>query len=339
MQIQRTNIRKIRLSVIIPLYNCGAVILRCLESIDHINDMEIFVIDDGSTDDSASVVESYAINHPWVKLIHKKNGGVSSARNMGIENALGEYIMFVDADDYLIPGGLAQMVSLAHQENADVIKYLVVKRSNTAPITNHRLTKDSFSYHVINGNGNALAGTVVSDYHVVDGLFKRELLIANNIRFHEDLYLHEDDVFMAELYAVCKHVIATNLPLYHYVVCSTYSHTHNTTPERTRKIIDSELLAVQYRHAATAILNNPIIDSLERIKAMRFVYSCSRNMLAAGYPFRQYREMLNKFKPYGCYPLQYRWLNVCLSVTPKLIFKTFLCNHPRLAYLLYRKKT
>ena len=327
-----------RLSVIIPLYNCAPVIKRCLDSIDNVTDMEVVVVDDGSTDNGCDIVRQYSDQHPYVRLIQKKNGGVSSARNMGIEASNGNYIAFVDADDYIVPGGLERVLSLAESMDADVVKYKIAPVSVNAPIENTSLSNYPINEQHIIGKGKALEGTSVSDYHVVDGLFKRELLVANNIRFHEDLYLHEDDVFMAELYAVSEHVIATYLPLYHYVVCSNYSHTHNTSPERTKKIIDSELLAVKYRRMATERLKNAEVDSLERIKAMRFVYSCSHNMLAAGYPFSQYKATLNQFKPYGCYPLQYQWLKVCLSVTPKLILKTFLCNHPLLAWITYRHR-
>lgn len=323
-----------RLSVIIPMYNCAPVIERCLDSIDPIADTEVIVVDDGSVDNGGTIVQQYTKEHPYVRLVQKANGGVSSARNVGIETATGNYIMFVDADDYLMHGGLERILNLAEKETADVIKYKISRSADNCP----SISSFEISHTTISGKGNALAGASVSDFHVVDGLFKRKLVIENNIRFHEDLYLHEDDVFMAELYAVSERVIATTLPLYHYVVCSTYSHTHNTSPERTKKIIDSELLAVKYRCMATERLKNAEVDSLERIKAMRFVYSCSHNMLAAGYPFSQYKAMLNQFKPYGCYPLQYQWLKVCLSVTPKLILKTFLCNHPLLAWITYRHR-
>ena len=102
------------LSVIIPLYNCAPVIYRCLDSIDYDN-AEIIVVNDGSTDNGKELVEKYTENHPFVRLINKHNGGVSSARNIGIEQAKGRYIVFVDADDYLSQGGLTRVIKLAEQ--------------------------------------------------------------------------------------------------------------------------------------------------------------------------------------------------------------------------------
>ena len=320
-----------RLSVIIPMYNCAPVIERCLDSIGQFEGMEIIVVDDGSTDRGSEVVQHYAELYPWVKLLKKENGGVSSARNMGIEAAAGEYIAFVDADDYLAVGGLKKVIELAEKQKADVLKYKVIKVANDSQSDND-VTDKSIQYDLIVGKGKALAATGVSDFHVVDSLFRRSLLEDNDIRFHTDLYLREDDVFMAEVYVKADRVVSTNLPMYCYVVCSGYSHSRKLHSDRARKIIDSELLAVKYRFDAVTELNNPQILIFERVKAMKYAYSCSLNMLEAGYSYEEYKKKLDLFHSYGCYPLQYRWLKVRMQVTPKLLIKTFLCNHPWLLW-------
>lgn len=327
-----------RLSVIIPLFNCETVIERCLESIDHVEDMEIIVIDDGSTDKGASVVERYATSHPWVRVISKENGGASSARNIGIDNASGDYLMFVDADDYLIPGGLETLLTLAKRENADVLKYKILSTSkiashDTTPIMDFPLQKI-----ILRGKGKVLESSSVSDYHVVDALFKRQLIADHHIRLHEDLYLHEDDVFMAEVFVNADCVVSTDMPLYRYVSDSAQSHTHRPTPERARKIVDSALLAVRYRLEATSQLRNPQVDRLERVKLMRFVYLCSRHMLSSDYSFKEYRQTLNKFREYGCYPVSREWLEESYVVTTKTLFKNYLCNHPWMAWIVYKHR-
>ena len=88
-------------SVIIPAYNAARTLPRCLNSLcpQLRDDVELLLIDDGSTDDTGAVCQSYAERHPQIRIFSKENGGVSSARNVGLENARGEYILFVDADD------------------------------------------------------------------------------------------------------------------------------------------------------------------------------------------------------------------------------------------------
>ena len=90
-----------RYSLIVPLYNREDTIRACLDSLlsQTISDYEIIIVDDGSTDNSGKIADEYAQNHEKIKVIHKQNGGASSARNVGIDNASGEYILFPDSDD------------------------------------------------------------------------------------------------------------------------------------------------------------------------------------------------------------------------------------------------
>jgi glycosyltransferase involved in cell wall biosynthesis len=101
-------------SLIIPAYNLEGYILDCLSSIhaQSCQDFECIVVDDGSTDGTAGVIERYIVDKPRFRLIRKQNGGVSSARNLGLEHAQGKYIWFIDGDDYIHPGSLAVLRGL-----------------------------------------------------------------------------------------------------------------------------------------------------------------------------------------------------------------------------------
>lgn len=102
------------LSIIIPMYNAGKYIGQCLESLVEqdisTDNYEIIVVNDGSSDDSEQVVLEYAMRYPQIKLFSKPNGGVSAARNYGMSVAHGDYIGFVDADDFVVPGVYGQLV-------------------------------------------------------------------------------------------------------------------------------------------------------------------------------------------------------------------------------------
>lgn len=102
---------KVNISVIIPVYNAGRTLIRAVDSIlmQEYESMEVVLVDDGSTDDSAVLCDELASQEPRVRVIHKENGGVSSARNAGLEVAEGEYVMFLDADDVIRPDSLSMM--------------------------------------------------------------------------------------------------------------------------------------------------------------------------------------------------------------------------------------
>lgn len=115
--------KKVMVSVIIPIYNVEDYLRDCLDSIlaQTYEDFEAILVDDGSTDSSGNICDAYAEKEPRIKVIHKKNGGLSSARNAGIDIAKGEFIAFVDSDDAVHPDYLNTMVELAEKHSSDLV--------------------------------------------------------------------------------------------------------------------------------------------------------------------------------------------------------------------------
>ncbi|MCH5218717.1 MAG: glycosyltransferase family 2 protein [Muribaculaceae bacterium] len=109
-------------SVVIPAYNASEFVGECLESVaaQSVRDLEVIVVDDGSSDATASIVEAFARHDPRVRLLRVANGGVSRARNLGVEHARGRYITFVDADDALHPLALEAMLAVMERRGAEV---------------------------------------------------------------------------------------------------------------------------------------------------------------------------------------------------------------------------
>ncbi len=323
-----------RLSIIIPVYNCAPVILRCLASIDS-PEAEIIVVDDGSTDATASIVSEYARNHLNVKLLKKNNGGVSSARNLGIESASGKYIMFIDADDYLAPGGIKRIVELAENSNADVVTYRIVNVYNNTPVDKESVQDYPIVSRTIVGRGQALLRYDVPDFHVVNAVFRLATIIDNGIRFCPQLSLREDDAFCGMLYCHTDTIITTDLPLYHYVRSSLFSSTHNKSIETQRKLITSSYLAMQIRGAHVKAYC-PEAMPYERLKYMRWVCH-PKSAIKAGYSLSNYLDILDEYRKVGCYPLSYKWIHAAgldysFKIRIKNLVKTFICNHPRIAY-------
>ena len=112
-----------KISVIIPVYNAEKTLHRCIDSIlaQTFSDFEVLLIDDGSKDKSGEICDEYARKDSRIKVCHKENGGVSSARNTGLSKAMGEYIIHCDADDFIEPEMLEELLTCANRKNADLV--------------------------------------------------------------------------------------------------------------------------------------------------------------------------------------------------------------------------
>ena len=188
-------------SIIVPVYNSERTIERCVVSIlsQTERDFELLLIDDGSTDGSGKICDYYANKDCRVRVCHKKNGGVSSARNVGINNANGEWVTFVDSDDWISEDFLS-----AFGENDLNKKTLYVQGSRKYRGEGKYETWMQFDSSIINMND-------VRNYRVLNEvliygtpwakLYNLKLLKSWNIRFNETMNLHEDHVFYFEYIA------------------------------------------------------------------------------------------------------------------------------------------
>ncbi len=131
--------KQILITVIIPVYNVERYLRKCLDSIINqtYQELEIIVVDDGSKDSSGNICDEYASKDSRIKVIHKKNGGLSSARNAGLEIATGDYVMFVDSDDFVEPDFCKIPLELALAKEADIVSFgfnKITKEGNVATI-------------------------------------------------------------------------------------------------------------------------------------------------------------------------------------------------------------
>lgn len=123
MQMNNNKRQDTVLSIIVPVYNVEKYLKTCINSLleQKLDAYEIILVDDGSTDSSGGICDEYAKKHEKIQVIHKKNGGLSSARNTGIENAVGKYIGFVDSDDYIMPEMYKNLIEVAKMCNAQMV--------------------------------------------------------------------------------------------------------------------------------------------------------------------------------------------------------------------------
>lgn len=203
-----------KVSIIIPVYNAGKYLRECLDSVlgQTYNNVEIVAVNDGSTDDSKQILEEYASKHLNVKVFHTENRGVCAARNMGLDNISGEWVMFVDADDYLVKNAIEILYNDAVNHNADMaIGKVRGENEKKQQDDSTALTIWTKREALINGlDDNPLL------YGCVSKLFKYQLI--KDIRFVLNKKAHEDGYFV--FLALIKEPIVTvnekSLYIYRY---------------------------------------------------------------------------------------------------------------------------
>ena len=175
------------ISVIIPVYNVEKYLSKCIESIlaQGIEDFELLLVNDGSKDNSLAICNDYAQKDCRIKVFSKENGGVSSARNLALDNATGEWVMFVDADDWLAEGALKECVP--YMEEYEIIRFSTLDifadgRTHHRRMRYARNWDEAFRHVVGHRTVIGISGT----------LYRRHLFEENNIRFDHEIVYGED---------------------------------------------------------------------------------------------------------------------------------------------------
>lgn len=211
------------LSIIIPVYNIEKYIEKCIKSVleQRILGIELILIDDGSKDNSGKICDEFAKKYSNIFVIHKKNGGLSDARNHGIQKAKGEYILFLDGDDFLLPNSLNKIKDILFKNNK--IDVLLHKRIFFYE-KNNKMVKNKQKFNLINFNNKTLEKKILYllrenlyEGNVALKIVKKEIIIKNEIFFETGL-ISEDIEWSFRLFFTTKdiEVFATNLQFYVY---------------------------------------------------------------------------------------------------------------------------
>lgn len=240
------------ISILVPIYNVENYLQRCINSVitqSH-NDWELILVDDGSTDKSPSICDYYKGKDKRIKVIHKKNGGLPSARLEGFKNANGEYLIFLDSDDWLLPNSLTKMYeSITSNGGYDIVRSLVERHSSNGEkwIEHYRIESG-----ILEGNNtflHAISGDSISPYLHSSmyraSLFSErafEILIDNNISIGEDWFTN---YYIAPK---VKKVIFIDEPTFAYFVNSksymggsVYGWEYYEKVERCKEMMNKEL--------------------------------------------------------------------------------------------------
>lgn len=197
-----------KISVIVPVYKAEKYLHRCVDSIlaQTFTDFEVLLIDDGSPDHSGEICDEYAKKDSRVRVFHKENGGVSSARNMGLDYAEGNYVMFVDSDDWISNECLYKTVDKLN--GADVLQFGFTR--------NEQEINKSNIYQEVTLSVAKYLSTRIINVCVWGNLINNLLIQKHKIRFDECLRLGEDQLFIFKCIACSNLITRTNLLLYYY---------------------------------------------------------------------------------------------------------------------------
>lgn len=249
-----------KVSIIIPAYNIAPYLERCLESVRRqtYEKLQIMIIDDGSIDQTGKIADSYAEKDKRFHVIHKENRGVSAARKTGLEQAVGEYIGFVDGDDYIEPEMYEKLVDLAIEYDADIVHcgYQMVfpNRVDLYYGTKQLKVQDTYT-----GVRDLLEGTQIEP-GLVNKIYRHKLF--KDIEYDENIVINEDLLLNYFLFHRSKKAVYTDVPYYHYMI---RKNSASTSDWNEHKLLDPLcVLERMYKQE-----NN---GELKRIICNRYIY-------------------------------------------------------------------
>ena len=286
------------LSILIPVYNAERYLRRCLDSIvaqvQDSNEVEIVVVNDGSTDSSLDVIREYAGNYPYLHLVSRENRGIGPTRNELIDEAQGKYIWFVDADDFISQDALHIVMPLLEGDKYDMLMF-------------------AFSWVSIDGHvdvkhcqGEYASGLEMTDNDVYNNslwtrIYRRSVITDNGIRFRK-LQMGEDFDVIFHAIPFLGPCLCIDRPLYNYVVSPgsaitnrTWGHMYRSSEDSLKCIDVCSRFLEQWSHKQQCILRKPLNFFL-----IGYLYSLCVETFSLGYKL----QVMRRLKAIGVFPIR-----------------------------------
>lgn len=263
--------KKPEISVIVPVYNVQNYLEKCVDSIlaQTFSDFEVLLINDGSTDKSGVLCNEYAQKYDRIKVIHKKNEGVSAARNDGIKNAKGGFLLYVDSDDYIDKTMLEDMYSNAQITGADIVACdFYQEYSDKSVYTSaYYENKEEFFRDVLGNNWGVMWKMLV----------RADLYSKNNISFPPKIDAGEDYCVCVKLVYYAQKISCIKQAYYHYVRSNPNSIIAIKTEERTLNQIDSTKMVESF------LIEKGVYDKYEKEFSIR-KFLAKSSLVKTNYP-------------------------------------------------------
>lgn len=228
------------ISVIVPVFNSEKLLKRCIDSIIYqsFTDIEVILVDDGSTDGSGNICDEYASLDSRVKVFHKENGGASSARNLGTEYSTGDYIVFIDSDDWVDVNFLETLYSLSVDNKDIIISELVFEYRHYKSFTDNSIINKGkikyLKYQITKGFTS-----------VCNIMFRRDFVMKEGLRF-EHIKYSEDFIFFIKSVCLATNIGYINEALYHYDRTNESSVLHNYPIDMYKDLKYCDTLVIEF---------------------------------------------------------------------------------------------
>lgn len=284
-------------SIAVPVYNAEKYLRQCLDSVlsQSFSDWECILVDDGSSDGSAHICDEYANKDARFRVFHKENAGVSSARNFGIEVASGEYLIFLDSDDFLEKKCLENLLCRQYIPDLTVFAFSKVKGGNVVGIKKlHSIFSDN-PEQVKEILLSMKADSYTSDAFCFpwNKLLRLTLIKENDVKFPLDIHLREDEIFMYRYLNACKSLEVLSEPLHFYRITQS-GLTYRKRPceedlklaeyilletkllQTSKDFVDSQVIRALLYHFSAFMNAKSELEKKDILKKMKLIYSSNK---------------------------------------------------------------
>lgn len=287
-----------KISVIVPVYNTEKYLQRCVDSIlaQTLGDFELLLVNDGSTDGSGMICDEYAQKDSRVRVFHKENGGVSSARNLGLENAQGKWITYVDGDDWIEPTMYEELYKKAIEDKADVV-YSDLKMVFKDKEEYYSTAKHSWDKKEMMKNYIASVWTCL-----VYAIVKRDVYEANNLKSPTHLCYCEDFWLSVRLFHFAKKISYINKAFYSYYRVNETSRMNNLDKKTQKDEQTAYLETIEF------FKEQGVVDRYEQELSWRVLKGKQEMVLDSS----RHKEFL------VMYPTSHKYIWTCPYINKKL---------------------
>lgn len=308
----------IKISVVVAVYNIEEYIEACIKSVaeQSFDSFEVILVDDGSLDSSGEICEVYAEKYENVSVYHKENGGLSDARNFGLSKAKGEYVLFADGDDLLLPKALNTLYGQAEATNADiVIGEARLSKPSEAMERFEKIAREAFEEGKPYSGKEYLLGCLSKGALRVEAwrnLYRKEFLINNSLAFKCGI-AHEDEEFTPRALLAAEIVVLTKEPFYYY------------NNDRTGSIMNSE----NHKKVTDKLtIYNELLEIYKYVKPRRLKRLLEDDVTWKYLECYSYKgldpKLFKRLLPLRCaYSFKRRVKALMFAVSPRLFVKLF----------------